>query len=70
MKRPMIVTVRGKRDEWVFPFNGDPALLPGWRADGLEVYELGASVPAWAAACGLARQIAAMHRAWQWLRCW
>lgn len=70
MKRPMLISIRGKSHEWSFPLVGDAADLAEWRADGLEVIELDAAIPEWAAACGLARPIAAMQAAWQWLRVW
>lgn len=69
MKRPMLLNVRdGNGHEWGFTVRADPAHLPEWRAAGLEVYELAATVPAWVAAIGLARPWAAVQAAWQWLR--
>ena len=68
MKRPMLITVRGKNSEWVFSTRGSPTHLAEWRADGIEVYECVATIPAWAAVLGLAPMFAAVQRAWQWLR--
>ncbi len=69
MKRQMLLSVRDKSGaEWGFEVRADPAHLPEWRAAGLEVYELAASVPAWAASLGLGRLWAAIQGAWQWLR--
>jgi hypothetical protein len=70
VKRPMLLTVRGKASEWTFRFRGDPAHLDEWQKDGLEVYECAASVPVWAADLGLAGALARLQRAWQWLRVW
>lgn len=65
----MLLNVRdGNGHEWGFTVRADPAHLPEWRAAGLEVYELAATVPAWVAAIGLARPWAAVQAAWQWLR--
>ena len=70
MKRQMLVTVRGTSFDWVFVTMADPSHLAAWQADGLEVYECIATVPAWAAALGLAKIFYAAQRAWQWLRVW
>lgn len=71
MKRPLLLTVRDKSGaEWGFTVRADPTHLAEWRAAGLDVYELAATVPAWAAAIGLARPWAAVQAAWQWLRVW
>jgi len=56
MSKRMFVTVRGKRHEWSFKFDGDPAHIAEWQADGLEVYILENSIPAWVADLGMARQ--------------
>lgn len=45
MKRRMFIEVRGKTGEWSFDFYGDPKHLDEWRADGLEVYEHGYTIP-------------------------
>jgi hypothetical protein len=69
VKRPMLLNVRDKSGaEWGFTVRADPAHLPEWRAAGLEVYEIAASVPGWVAAAGMARPWAAVQAAWQWLR--
>lgn len=65
----MLLMVRDKTGaEWVFRPREDPEHLAEWRAAGLELYELAASVPAWAAALRLTRPWAAVQSAWQWLR--
>ena len=43
----MSVSIRGKQNEWVFTFDGDPKYLDEWRADGLEVYAVENIIPAW-----------------------
>lgn len=70
MKRPMFITVRGKQHEWCFAFDADDAHIGDWRADGLEVFVIEASVPEWVAAVGLARPWSALQSFWQWLRIW
>lgn len=69
MKRPMLLTVRDQRgNEWCFTLRADPAHLSEWRAAGLDVCVLGATVPEWVASVGLGRPWAAVQAAWQWLR--
>jgi hypothetical protein len=71
MKRPMFVDVRGRSGEsYSFEFRGDPAHLSDWRADGLEVYEIAASVPEWLAWCPAMNLYIGAQRLWQWLRVW
>lgn len=71
MKRPMILFVRDREGfEWSFPFRGDHLHIEEWRAAGLQVYEVAATVPAWAARLGLARVYAKFQAAWQWMRMW
>ena len=55
MNKQMSVIVRGKHHEWAFQFDGDPAHIADWRADGLEVNIIENSIPAWVAELGLAR---------------
>lgn len=47
MKESMSLRVRGKQHEWCFTIKGDPQFLEEWRADGLEVELVYASIPAW-----------------------
>lgn len=69
MKRRMLLNVRDKNgQEWGFEVQADTQYLAHWQAAGLEVYELGASIPGWVASLGLARPWAALQSAWQWLR--
>lgn len=51
-------------------FEGDPAHLPDWRADGLEVYEVCNVVPVWVQRLGLTRPWCRVQDAWRWLRLW
>lgn len=51
----LFVNVKGNDKQWSFPFYGDPENIPVWRADGLEVFEIENTIPAWVAAHGLAR---------------
>lgn len=69
MKKPALLTVRDKDGrEWCFEVRADPAHIPEWRTAGLDVCELSATVPAWAAVAGMSRPWAAVQTAWQWLR--
>ena len=45
--RKIAITVRGHRHRWAFIFLGDPADIPAWEADGLEVAEVVNTIPAW-----------------------
>lgn len=56
----LMLDVQGKQHRWTFIFEGDGRLLADWRADGLEVYEVQYSVPAWAVNAGLLK-------VWIWL---
>ena len=51
----MSVTVRGNHLSWSFSFYGDPAHIKGWRADGLEVFEIENTIPVGVAGLGLTR---------------
>lgn len=66
----MFVTIRGQQHEWCFRFDGDPDDLPEWIADGLNVHQVAAVVPAWAASIGLGPLCYALQRVWQWARIW
>lgn len=50
-----ILTVRGKRETWCFPVNGNPEFVTEWRADGLQVDELVNTIFLWAHQFGLTR---------------
>lgn len=51
--KQLSIEVRGKEKSWSFTFLGDPKYLDEWRADGLEVFELVNTIPAWVADQGL-----------------
>lgn len=70
MKQPIQIIVRGKRHTWGFTFEGDPKHLADWRADGLQVYEVCNTIPAWAVDFGLLRLWVAVQDAWRWMRVW
>jgi hypothetical protein len=70
VKRPMFIEVRGNQHRWSFNFDGDPAHLADWRADGLEVNVIEGSVPYGIAGTLLMRPWLWLQRAWQWLRMW
>lgn len=71
MKRPLLMMVRDNNGNWWgFEVRADPTHIAEWRAAGLEVYEVDATIPKWAAAVGLAPLVAALQRAWQWARIW
>lgn len=70
MKRRMFVEVQGKSGAWVFRFDGDPAFLDEWAADGLKVGVVEYTIPAWVVEFRLQRPWCAIQRAWQFLRLW
>lgn len=70
MKTTYMIAVQGKTSKWGFTFEADDTLLSEWRADGLEVYEVAASVPQWAASIGLTGLWAAVQRVWRFMRLW
>lgn len=70
MKRLMSIEVRGRERSWGFLFEGDPAHLPDWLADGLEVYEVCNVVPEWVQRLGLTRLWCRLQDSWSWLRLW
>lgn len=49
------INVKGKTKTWGFAFMQDPKLIEEWRADGLDVFEIEAVIPAWVADLGLVR---------------
>jgi hypothetical protein len=46
-RKLLMVTVRGTQHTWAFPFYGDPADMPDWAADGLDVVEVVNVIPDW-----------------------
>lgn len=54
-KKTHLLNVRGKKHQWAFNVELDPKHLPELREDGLEVYEMGNSIPMWIVRCGLIR---------------
>lgn len=70
MKRLMSIEVRGRDHSWGFLFEGDPAHLEDWRADGLEVYEVCNVIPEWVVSLGLTRPWCWAQNVWQWMRLW
>jgi hypothetical protein len=68
MKIDMIVMVDGKRESYVFRFKGDPASLEEWRADGLKVYVLERSIPAWVVDLGLTSLWCRLQDVWKTIR--
>ena len=54
-KKLLSIEVRGNARSWGFLFYGDPAHIPAWRADGLNVVEVENLIPAWVADLGLTR---------------
>jgi len=70
MKRLMSIEVRGREKAWGFLFEGDPAHLPDWLADGLEVYEVCNVIPEWVQRLGLTRLWCRVQDAWRWMRLW
>jgi len=45
MKSYYTITVRGKKQEWVFPIMIDPTYIKEWREDGLIIDEVVATRP-------------------------
>lgn len=71
MKRTLSITVRGKSGaQYGFYFKGDPKRIKEWVEDGLDVVEIGATVPLWVMQCGLGWPWFAAQRVWQWMRLW
>jgi len=66
----MSIEVRGREKAWGFLFEGDPAHLPDWLADGLEVYEVCNVIPEWVQRLGLTRLWCRVQDAWRWMRLW
>lgn len=69
-KQLMSIEVRGREKQWGFLFEGDPAHLAEWRADGLEVDEVCNVIPVWAQRMGLTRVWCRVQDTWAWLRLW
>jgi hypothetical protein len=55
LNKKLTVFIKGKEHEWQFEFMGNPEHLDEWREDGLEVYEVGNSIPKWVADSGLTK---------------
>ena len=70
MKRTISITVKGKQKTWAFSFEGDPAHLADWEADGLEVCEVLNTIPLWVQQMGLTRLWCRVQDAWNWMRLW
>jgi hypothetical protein len=49
----MLLTVRGKRNEWAFEINADEKYLKLWQADGLDIDIVENSCPGWVLDIGL-----------------
>lgn len=69
MDKKLTICVEGKEHSWCFNFKGDPKYIPEWRADGLEVYELGGSIPAWLPGWAIRPWFAAQSL-WEAIRLW
>lgn len=57
----VLLSVRGKRDNWSFCMDVPRAHFDAWKADGLDVVEIENTVPEIVAAIGLTRP-------WCWLQ--
>lgn len=68
MKKRLLLTLRGKRDDWTFVVYGDSAHLKEWQSDGLEIYELVGILPMWMQGTPLERPWLLMQKIWQWMR--
>lgn len=55
MKRPYALHIRGKEKSWMFEIEADPRHVEDWRADGLTVDGIVATIPEWVVNLGLAR---------------
>jgi hypothetical protein len=49
------VSVRGKRETWVFYIYGNDEDVKSWRSDGLIIDEIVNTIPYWVAQNGLAK---------------
>lgn len=47
-QRLMSITVKGKRHNWIFEFDGDTKYWQDWIDDGLDVYLVENIMPYWA----------------------
>lgn len=45
MTRRLSLEVHGREKSWLFEFEGDPANIPEWEADGLSVVVLENTIP-------------------------
>jgi hypothetical protein len=70
MRRKMFIEVRGKQKSWIFEFSSEEQFIEEWRADGLEVNVIEATIPDWVADLGLAGLWSRLQGAWTWLRLW
>ncbi len=62
-----LLNVRGRSAEWAFVVNGDADAAKVWAADGLDVFEVAHSIPAWVADIGLSRPWCAAQSFWRLL---
>lgn len=70
MKRKFIMNQPGKQYVWGFVIWGTEADAAEWRADGLEVFELANTIPAWVVSLGLTRVWIALQDLWNWPSTW
>ena len=70
MKQKFSLVVRGKEKLWGFTFEGDPAHLADWQADGLQVCEVLNRIPQWAQRLGLTYPWFRVQDAWRLARLW
>ena len=68
MKNKLILTVKGRTNEWTFVVHGDLAYLEEWRKDGLEIYELVGVLPMWMQGTFLERPWMFAQKLWNWIR--
>lgn len=70
MKRNYVIEIRGREHVWGLNVRAEPEHVEDWRADGLVVDEVIATIPEWVVDLGLLRPYVRVQEWWQWLRLW
>lgn len=70
MKQWMVIEVRGREKQWSWHVKADPQYLEEWQADGIQIFILENSIPAWAVDLGLTHIWCRVQDVWKFLRFW
>jgi hypothetical protein len=70
MKQWMTIEVRGRDRTWAFTTKADARYLEEWQADGLQIFILENTIPAWVVDLGLTRPWIWAQDFWKVLRLW